>query len=55
MWPTGLAGDDMWDLPGPGTKLMPPALAGGYFTAVPPRKSTGEILVRDNSCYFQTG
>ena len=26
----------MWDLPGPGIKPMPPALAGGFFTTEPP-------------------
>ena len=26
----------MWDLPGPGIKLLSPALAGGFFTAEPP-------------------
>ena len=28
----------MWDLPGPGLKPMYPALAGGFFTTVPPGK-----------------
>ena len=27
-----------WDLPGPGLKLMSPALAGGFFTTEPPGK-----------------
>ena len=30
--------DDMRDLPGPGTELMPPASAGGFFTTEPPGK-----------------
>ena len=29
----------MWDLPGPGIKPMSPALAGGFPTTAPPRKS----------------
>ena len=29
----------MWDLPGPGLKPMSPALAGGFLTTAPPRKS----------------
>ena len=29
----------MWDLPGPGIKPGPPALAGGFLTTVPPEKS----------------
>ena len=29
----------MWDLPGPGTEPMPPALAGGFLTTGPPGKS----------------
>ena len=28
----------MWDLPGPGTKPVSPALAGGFFTTEPPGK-----------------
>ena len=28
----------MWDLPGSGTELMSPALAGRFFTTKPPRK-----------------
>ena len=28
----------MWDLPGPGTKLMPPASAGRFFPTEPPGK-----------------
>ena len=30
--------ESMWDLPGPGIKLMTPALAGGFFITAPPRK-----------------
>ena len=26
----------MWDLPGPGLKPVPPALAGGFLTTAPP-------------------
>ena len=29
----------MWDLPSSGIELVSPALAGGYFTTEPPRKS----------------
>ena len=29
----------VWDLPGPGLKLVSPALAGGFLTTVPPGKS----------------
>ena len=29
----------MWDLPGPGIKLVSPALAGGFWTTGPPGKS----------------
>ena len=28
----------MWDLPGSGTELVSPALAGGFFTTEPPEK-----------------
>jgi len=28
----------MWDLPEPGIKSVSPALAGRFFTTVPPRK-----------------
>ena len=28
----------MWDLPGPGTEPVSPALAGGFLTTVPPGK-----------------
>ena len=30
----------MWDLPGPGTEPMPPALAHGFLTTGPPEKSS---------------
>ena len=30
----------MWDLPGPGIEPITPALAGGFLTTGPPRKST---------------
>ena len=29
----------MWNLPGPGTEPMSPALAGEFLTSGPPRKS----------------
>ena len=29
----------MWDLPGPGIEPVSPALAGGFLTTAPPRKS----------------
>ena len=31
----------MWDFPGPGIKLVSPALAGGFVTTVPQGKSQG--------------
>ena len=34
----------MWDLPGPGIKPMSPALAGGFLTTAPPRKSHMRLL-----------
>ena len=33
----------MWDLPGPGLKLVSPALTGGFFTTEP----LGEPLLYD--------
>ena len=38
----GLLG--MWDPPGPGIKLMSPALAGGFFITEPPRKFPLRVL-----------
>ena len=35
----------MWDLPGPGLKLVSPALAGGFLTTAPPGKSLYLILL----------
>ena len=37
----------MEDLPGPGLEPMSPALAGGFLTAAPPRKSLHEGLIRE--------
>ena len=35
----------MWDLPGPGIELMFPALAGGFLTTRPSRKSLlGKVI-----------
>ena len=34
----------MWDLPGPGTEPMSPALAGRFLTTVPPGKSLEHYL-----------
>ena len=34
----------MWDLPRAGTKLVSPALAGGFLTTVPPREALGLVL-----------
>ena len=47
----------MWDLPGPGTELTYPALAGEFFTSEPPGKPHGttfqfKLLL---SVYHMTG
>ena len=34
-----------WDLPGSGTELTSPALAGGFFTTEPPGKSSLWVLI----------
>jgi len=34
----------MWDLPGPGTERISPALAGRFFTTEPPWKPDTAIL-----------
>ena len=34
----------MWNLLGPGIELMSPALAGGFFSSVPPEKSLNSIF-----------
>ena len=39
LWPTGLAPDSLWNLPSPGMEPRSPALASGFLTAGPPRKS----------------
>ena len=36
----------MWKLPGPKIELMSPTLVGGLLVAVPPRKSSGNFLIR---------
>ena len=36
----------MWDLPGPGLEPVFPALAGGFFTTVPPGKPCKPLLTR---------
>ena len=33
----------MWDLPGPGLESLSPALAGGFLTTAPPRKSREKV------------
>ena len=35
----------MWDLPGSGIHPLPPAVAGGFFTTEPPRKSSKQPLI----------
>ena len=35
----------MWDLPGPGIKLVSPALAGGFLTTGPPGESLSDLLI----------
>ena len=42
----------MWDLPGPGTESMAPALAGGFFTPESPRKL--HFLVFDDQPWNMT-
>ena len=39
-WPGGL-----WNLPGPEIEAACPALAGGYLTTGPPRKSSLQVCV----------
>ena len=34
----------MWDLPGPGLKLVSPALAGGFLTTEPPGEPWYAVL-----------
>ena len=36
----------MWDLPRPGLEPVPPALAGGFLTTVPPGKPTKNTIER---------
>ena len=36
----------VWKLPGPKIELMSPTLVGGLLAAVPPRKSSGNFLIR---------
>ena len=38
----------MWDLPGSGIKLMPPVLAGGFFTTEYPRKPNNPLFKMKN-------
>ena len=35
----------MWALPGPGSELVSPALAGGFFTIEPPEKPLPGVLM----------
>ena len=44
----------MWDFPGPGVKPVSPALAGRFFTTVPPGKPTSPIIISLNSKYITT-
>ena len=44
-WCTGLLLWGLWGLPGPGIKLVSPALAGGFLTTIPPRKSSTVLCV----------
>ena len=41
----GLVLCSMWDLPGPGTELVSPALADGFLPTGPPEKSHGDIYI----------
>ena len=41
----------MWDLPGPGIKLVSPVLAGGFLTIEPPGKPSTEFLIATTSLY----
>ena len=41
----------MWDLPGPGLEPVFPALAGGFLTTVPPRKSLPYVF----NCQISSG
>ena len=45
LWHRGQLLRGMWDLPRPGLKCMSPALAGGFLTTVPPRKSLIVVLI----------
>ena len=39
----------MWNIPGPGIKLMSPAVVGGFLTTGPPGKSRRRLLQRKGS------
>ena len=41
----------MWDLPGPGLEPVPPALAGGFLTTVPPGKPPSFLFKK--TIFFQ--
>ena len=40
----GLVVPSMWDLPGPGTEAVSPALAGRFFTNEPSEKALNQYL-----------
>ena len=45
----------MWDLPGTGLEPVSPALAGGFLTTVPPRKSLDfkiKTVTRDKEGHY---
>ena len=43
----------MWDLPGPGLKLVSPTLAGGFLTTAPPGMSLLTVLRRTSQAYYR--
>ena len=43
-WASVVVSHDMWNLPEPGIKSMPPALAGRFFTTEPPGKPSYVFL-----------
>ena len=44
-WASVVMSRGMWNLPGPGIKSMPPALAGRFFTTEPPGKPSYVFFV----------
>ena len=43
----------VWDLPGPGLKPVPPALAGGFLTTAPPGKPLRYFLCLESRSYVK--